>query len=61
MRAPHEIELREFPKPESGPDEGLLRIERRGICANDTSTMLQKEAIARGGTKARPRARLKGS
>lgn len=33
--APHEMEIREFPRPDIGPDEGLLRVERSGICGSD--------------------------
>ncbi|MDE3076458.1 MAG: zinc-binding dehydrogenase [Chloroflexota bacterium] len=33
--APRKLELREFPRPNIGPDDGLLRIERCGICGSD--------------------------
>ena len=33
--APRQIELREFPRPSIGPDEGLVRVERSGICGSD--------------------------
>jgi threonine dehydrogenase-like Zn-dependent dehydrogenase len=32
---PRAIELREFPRPVTGPDDGLLRIEACGICGSD--------------------------
>jgi threonine dehydrogenase-like Zn-dependent dehydrogenase len=32
---PRQIELREFPRPRTGPDDGLLRIEACGICGSD--------------------------
>ncbi|MBO0867014.1 MAG: zinc-binding dehydrogenase [Micromonosporaceae bacterium] len=36
--APRRIELREFPRPAVGPDDGLLRIEACGICGSDVET-----------------------
>ena len=33
--APHRIEPREYPLPEIGPDDGLLRVELAGICGSD--------------------------
>jgi threonine dehydrogenase-like Zn-dependent dehydrogenase len=33
--APRQIELQLFPRPCVGPDDGLLRIERCGICGSD--------------------------
>jgi threonine dehydrogenase-like Zn-dependent dehydrogenase len=32
---PRHIEIREFPRPEIGPDHGLLRVEANGICGSD--------------------------
>jgi threonine dehydrogenase-like Zn-dependent dehydrogenase len=32
---PRAIEIREFPRPVIGPDDGLLRIEACGICGSD--------------------------
>lgn len=32
---PSQIEIRELPMPEIGPDDGLLRIEACGICGSD--------------------------
>src|SRR5258708_3914586 len=36
--APRQIELREFPRPATGPDDGLLRVEANGICGSDVET-----------------------
>jgi threonine dehydrogenase-like Zn-dependent dehydrogenase len=36
--APGTIELREFPRPRVGPDDGLLRVEANGICGSDVET-----------------------
>jgi threonine dehydrogenase-like Zn-dependent dehydrogenase len=35
---PRQIELREFPRPVTGPDDGLLRVEANGICGSDVET-----------------------
>ncbi|HTW97886.1 MAG TPA: zinc-binding dehydrogenase [Acidimicrobiales bacterium] len=32
---PRQLELREFPRPAIGPDDGLLRIEACGVCGSD--------------------------
>jgi threonine dehydrogenase-like Zn-dependent dehydrogenase len=32
------IELREFPRPQTGADDGLLRVEANGICGSDVET-----------------------
>jgi threonine dehydrogenase-like Zn-dependent dehydrogenase len=32
---PREIEIREFPRPAIGDDDGLLRVEANGICGSD--------------------------
>jgi threonine dehydrogenase-like Zn-dependent dehydrogenase len=32
---PEAYEIREFPRPQIGPDEGLLRIEACGVCGSD--------------------------
>ncbi|MEU6701370.1 zinc-binding dehydrogenase [Pseudonocardia sp. NPDC046786] len=32
---PRQIEMREFPRPATGPDDGLLRVEANGICGSD--------------------------
>ena len=36
--APNQMELREFPRPKTGPDDGLLRVEANGICGSDVET-----------------------
>ncbi len=36
--APRQIEFREFPRPQTGPDDGLLRVEANGICGSDVET-----------------------
>jgi threonine dehydrogenase-like Zn-dependent dehydrogenase len=35
---PRQIEMREFPRPKIGPDDGLLRVEANGICGSDVET-----------------------
>ncbi|SFJ96643.1 Threonine dehydrogenase [Amycolatopsis sacchari] len=35
---PRAIEIREFPRPKIGPDDGLLRVEANGICGSDVET-----------------------
>jgi threonine dehydrogenase-like Zn-dependent dehydrogenase len=35
LTAPRRIELRSFPRPRTGPDDGLLRVEACGICGSD--------------------------
>lgn len=35
---PRKIEIQEFPRPEIGPDDGLLRVEANGICGSDVET-----------------------
>jgi threonine dehydrogenase-like Zn-dependent dehydrogenase len=35
---PRVIELREFPRPRTGADDGLLRVEANGICGSDVET-----------------------
>ncbi|MQA09347.1 MAG: alcohol dehydrogenase catalytic domain-containing protein [Pseudonocardiaceae bacterium] len=32
---PRDIEVREFPRPKIGSDDGLLRVEANGICGSD--------------------------
>ncbi len=32
---PRQIEMREFPRPVIGPDDGLMRVEANGICGSD--------------------------
>lgn len=33
--APKRLEIREYASPDIGPDEGLLRVERCGVCGSD--------------------------
>jgi threonine dehydrogenase-like Zn-dependent dehydrogenase len=35
---PGKIEMREFPRPKTGADDGLLRVEANGICGSDVET-----------------------
>ena len=35
---PRRIEIQEFPRPVTGPDDGLLRVEACGICGSDVET-----------------------
>jgi len=35
LEGPGRMTLREFPLPEIGPDEGLLRVEMVGVCSSD--------------------------
>jgi threonine dehydrogenase-like Zn-dependent dehydrogenase len=35
---PRQIEFREFPRPRTGPDDGLLRVEANGICGSDVES-----------------------
>lgn len=35
LEKPGKVILKEFPIPDIGPDEGLLKVERVGICATD--------------------------
>jgi threonine dehydrogenase-like Zn-dependent dehydrogenase len=35
---PGKIEMREYPRPKTGPDDGLLRVEANGICGSDVET-----------------------
>lgn len=44
---PLTTELREFPLPEIGPDDGLLRIEVAGVCGTDWE-IYQRESRGRG-------------
>jgi threonine dehydrogenase-like Zn-dependent dehydrogenase len=46
--APRQIEIREFPRPQTGPDDGLLRLERCGICGSDVETYLGHMGADRG-------------
>lgn len=35
---PRQVEMREFPRPRIGADDGLLRVEANGICGSDVET-----------------------
>jgi alcohol dehydrogenase len=35
LEAPRQIKIKEFPIPSIGPDEGLMKIERAGVCGTD--------------------------
>ena len=34
-REPHSVEIREFPRPEPGPDDVILAVEAVGVCGSD--------------------------
>src|SRR5215831_3430374 len=36
---PQQLEVREFPIPKIGPDEGLLRVEQCGVCGSDVEQL----------------------
>src|SRR4030065_2466570 len=38
LESPGKMVLREFPVPEIGPEEGLLKVEMVGICGSDVGT-----------------------
>jgi threonine dehydrogenase-like Zn-dependent dehydrogenase len=46
---PRKIEIREFPRPTIGPDDGLLRVEANGICGSDVESY--KGHLKMGGGK----------
>ncbi len=48
--APRNIEIREFPRPAIGPDDGLLRVEANGICGSDVESYRGHLAMGRGPT-----------
>jgi threonine dehydrogenase-like Zn-dependent dehydrogenase len=35
---PRQLEIQEFPRPSTGPDSGLLRVEANGICGSDVES-----------------------
>ncbi|WP_219413706.1 zinc-dependent alcohol dehydrogenase [Pseudonocardia nigra] len=45
---PRTIEMREFPRPEIGPDDGLLRLEANGICGSDVEVFKGHMGMGRG-------------
>jgi threonine dehydrogenase-like Zn-dependent dehydrogenase len=46
---PRNIEIREFPRPVIGPDDGLLRVEANGICGSDVEAYRGHLKMGRGG------------
>jgi threonine dehydrogenase-like Zn-dependent dehydrogenase len=48
--APRNIEIREFPRPTIGPDDGLLRVEANGICGSDVESYRGHLGMGRGPT-----------
>lgn len=48
---PRRLELQAFPRPRTGPDDGLLRIEACGICGSDVE---QYRGHSRGGSTRPP-------
>ncbi|MGH3391810.1 MAG: zinc-dependent alcohol dehydrogenase [Actinomadura sp.] len=46
---PRKIEIREFPRPKIGSDDGLLRVEANGICGSDVESY--KGHLRMGGGK----------
>jgi threonine dehydrogenase-like Zn-dependent dehydrogenase len=46
---PREMEIREFPRPRIGADDGLLRVEANGICGSDVE--MYKGHLRRDGWK----------
>jgi threonine dehydrogenase-like Zn-dependent dehydrogenase len=48
--APRQIELREFPRPSIGADDGLLRVEANGICGSDVESYRGHLGMGRGPT-----------
>lgn len=46
--APRRIEIREFPRPKIGPDDGLLRVEANGICGSDVEVYKGHLRVADG-------------
>jgi threonine dehydrogenase-like Zn-dependent dehydrogenase len=47
--APRRIELRGFPRPTIGPDDGLLRVEANGICGSDVEMYKGHMPVRAGG------------
>lgn len=45
---PRQIEIREFPRPEIGPDDGLLRVEANGICGSDLEVYRGHMTMSKG-------------
>lgn len=49
---PRQLEMREFPRPRTGPDDGLLRVEACGICGSDVEAY--KGQLGGGGRQRPP-------
>lgn len=47
LRAPQTLELREFPLPAIGDDDGLLRLELAGVCGSDVLHWRGNSAVSR--------------
>lgn len=47
LRAPETFELREFPLPAVGDDDGLLRLELAGVCGSDVLHWSGNSAVSR--------------
>ncbi|MBB3674646.1 zinc-dependent alcohol dehydrogenase [Modestobacter versicolor] len=45
---PRKMEVREFPRPVIGADDGLLRVEANGICGSDVETYKGHMSMGRG-------------
>ncbi|MFW6090834.1 MAG: zinc-dependent alcohol dehydrogenase [Actinomycetota bacterium] len=45
---PRDIEIREFPRPEIGADDGLLRVEANGICGSDLEVFRGHMTMSKG-------------
>ena len=45
LTAPHRIEVREYPLPEIGPEDGLLRLELAGVCGSDVRHWAGESAV----------------
>ena len=57
---PGRMELREFPLPEIGEEDGLLRVERVGVCGTDPGIFKGKVGRATGGRRRSRRAAAQG-
>lgn len=45
---PRTIEMREYPRPTTGADDGLIRVEANGICGSDVEIFSGELGSARG-------------
>ena len=48
LTGPRKLEMRDFPLPEIGPDDGLLRVEANGLCGTDYYQYLCEFKIGTG-------------